>query len=497
MNFSHDPVGHAGPFRLQSPFSGIFTGGSILRRANTRLRYSSPTRSSRSGYSRSGSGPGRIIGYVIVLLLLVAVGFGAWHMLSDLDGPSISLSPDTGSIAPSKNLRFAVSDPSGVRSLKVTIHRKDQSLVLLDRTFTSPSNRQEVEIGLKESGLRDGTFQLEAEARDMAFMGLGSGNSRTARWEMRLDGQAPQVRVRTTAPALRRGGMAAIGYTVSEDVETTGVRIKDHFFPAFRQASGIYFCLFPWALDVTKAEFLPEIVSVDLAGNESRTRVILNASDHNYKNDTLNISDKFLDSKMPALAHLAPEAGSNLEIYLHMNNVVRRENENTLMELGTNTAPTMLWQGAFKRLPGSASRAGFGDHRTYMHNGTKIDEQTHMGQDLASTARAPIPAANAGTVVYAGDLGIYGLMVLIDHGLGLQSLYSHMSEIGVAVGDTVKQGDIIGKTGTTGLAGGDHLHFGMVLHGIQIQPTDWFDAKWVRNMVTGRLQDADRAVQKK
>ncbi len=99
------------------------------------------------------------------------------------------------------------------------------------------------------------------------------------------------------------------------------------------------------------------------------------------------------------LRELVPDDISNLERYVRINNEVRISNEKTLLEIGKNTSPTMLWSGAFKRLPGSASKASFGDQRTYMHNGTKIDEQTHMGQDLASVAHAPIPAANDGKVV--------------------------------------------------------------------------------------------------
>ena len=169
---------------------------------------------------------------------------------------------------------------------------------------------------------------------------------------------------------------------------------------------------------------------------------------------------------------------------------MRIANERKLLEIGKQTAPTMLWSVAFKRLPRSASKASFGDQRTYMHNGVKIDEQTHMGQDLASVAHAPVPAANDGKVVFAEPLGIFGNLVIIDHGLGLQSLYSHMSEIHTSVGATVKKDDVIGLTGTTGLAGGDHLHFGILMHGIQVQPLDWFDAKWIKNTITDRLEAA-------
>lgn len=457
-----------------------------MRLANSRTRYVS-SRGSHSAFRR-------LIGYLFVLLLLAAVGGGAYVILDDMEGPQIVMSPDTGRIAPAQPIQVVVSDASSnIRSVKVSIHKNDQSLIIVDRTFTSASPRQELTFSLKDTGLRDGPFQLEIEAHDMAFMGLGSGNTTIRNWDMRLDTQPPRVKICTPSPALRRGSMTVIAYTISEDVEKTGVQLGERFFPAFRQANGMYYCFFPWPLDVPKTDFAPEVFSRDLAGNEARSRVILSAVDHKYRNDTMTISDSFLDKKMPAFDALVPGSANNLERYVRMNNEIRLANEQTLIEVGKNTASTMLWQGAFKRLPRSASMASFGDHRTYMHNGVKIDEQTHMGQDLASTARAPIPAANDGRVVFAGDLGIFGNLVVIDHGLGLQSLYSHMSEISVAVGDTLKKGDIIGKTGVTGLAGGDHLHFGILLHGIQIQPLDWFDAKWIRNMVTNRLAQANKA----
>ena len=433
----------------------------------------------------------RTLCYLFVLVLLAGGGLGAYFVLDDLEGPVITLEPDTGRIAPGQDVKLIVNDKkSMIRSVKISVQKNNQSLVVLDRTFTVGAPSQTVSFNLKEVGIRDGAFKLEAIAHDTAFMGLGSGNKSSRTWEMRLDTQPPSIRMQSTAPALRRGSATAIAYTISEDVEKTGVQIGELFFPAFKQKNGLYYCFFAWPLHIPKAQIKPEVFAKDLAGNESRSRVLVNLYDKTFRNDTLNISDNFLDSKMPAFESLVPDANSNLERYIKMNNVIRLANEKRLQEVGQNTSPVMLWEGAFKRLPGSASRAAFGDHRTYMHNGTKIDEQTHMGQDLASLAKAPIPAGNTGKIILAEELGIFGNLVVIDHGLGLQSLYSHMSEISVAVGDTVQKGDIIGKTGTTGLAGGDHLHFGILMYGIQIQPLDWLDPKWIKNAITDRLADA-------
>lgn len=439
------------------------------------------------------SGCRHTLGYLMALLVLIALGGGAYLFLNDLDGPQIVMIPDTGRISPHQDIQVTLSDAKhDIRSITVSVRKREDALVVFERGFTSASPIQKVTFNLKNTGLRDGPFQLEIKARDTALAGFGSGNVTTKVWDMHLDTRPPSIKVRTTAPALRRGSVTAIAYALSEEVDTTGIRLGEMFFPAFRQANGLYYCFFAFPLKYSLEAFTPEIVARDLAGNVTRTRVIVNAMERAYRSDTLTISDRFLDTKMPAFTALVPTASTNLERYVKMNNEVRADNEKTLLEIGRRTAPNILWGGAFQRLSRSAVKANFGDNRTYMYNGQKIDHQTHMGLDLASVAHAPIPAANDGTVVFAEPLGIYGNLVVVDHGLGLQTLYSHLSEIMVQVGDVVKKGDTLGRTGTTGLAGGDHLHFGVMLAGIEVQPIDWFDKNWIKNTITDRLAAASR-----
>ncbi len=85
-------------------------------------------------------------------------------------------------------------------------------------------------------------------------------------------------------------------------------------------------------------------------------------------------------------------------------------------------------------------------------------------------------------------MGIYGQCIIIDHGLGLQTLYAHLSSMAVEVGDVVERGQIIGRTGATGLAGGDHLHYGIIVGGVPVNPIEWWDKNWVRNNITSKLQ---------
>jgi murein DD-endopeptidase MepM/ murein hydrolase activator NlpD len=247
---------------------------------------------------------------------------------------------------------------------------------------------------------------------------------------------------------------------------------------------------FPQRLEAK--QYAPELVVGDVAGNFSASRLAFVPVNVNFRRDTINITDAFLLTKMPELQHLTPNAGTPLEQYLNINREIRVANEKTLLELKAKTADAVLWNGPFIHLPRASERARFGDFRTYTYQGQKIDEQTHMGLDLASLPHADIPAANDGIVIFTEFLGIYGNTVIVDHGQGLMSLYSHMSRTSVSVGEVVRKGQILGQTGTTGLAVGDHLHFGMLMQGLEVQPLEWLDPKWIRDNITGRMKTPTR-----
>lgn len=136
-----------------------------------------------------------------------------------------------------------------------------------------------------------------------------------------------------------------------------------------------------------------------------------------------------------------------------------------------------------------ARKAGFANHRKYLYNGKTIDEQVHLGIDLASTAHSPVPAANNGRVAFAQNAGIYGKIVVLDHGFGLFSMYGHLSQIEVERDQVVSKGDVIGFTGTTGLAGGDHLHFAIMVSHTFVNPIEWWDPNWIKYNVTDKLKE--------
>ena len=209
--------------------------------------------------------------------------------------------------------------------------------------------------------------------------------------------------------------------------------------------------------------------------------------------DTIRVSDRFMELVVPAILEQTPEIsdqGDLLQNYVNINNELRAQNSATLKEYAKKSLPEFAWHQRFIQLPNSAVTSNFADRRTYVYDGRNVDKQNHLGYDLASTSRAEVPAANDGVVLMSEFFGIYGNTVLIDHGYGLMSLYGHLSSIVANEGDAVVRGDVIGRTGATGLAGGDHLHFTMLLHGTQVDPREWWDAHWINDRIARKLEGA-------
>jgi murein DD-endopeptidase MepM/ murein hydrolase activator NlpD len=208
-----------------------------------------------------------------------------------------------------------------------------------------------------------------------------------------------------------------------------------------------------------------------------------------YRKSTVAISDSFIQNKVaPLLNDVSARQGSAKEIFIRVNRGLRKDNEEKIAAITKKGTPSMLWKGAFSQLSNSKVEANFADARTYTYNKETIDNAYHLGYDLSVTRHYPVEAANSGAVAFAGDLGIYGNTLILDHGLGLFTLYGHLSSIDVRVGDPVKQRQIIGKTGETGLASGDHLHYGVYLNGVAVLPLEWWDQKWIDDNIQPKLE---------
>ncbi|HLK10877.1 MAG TPA: M23 family metallopeptidase [Candidatus Binatia bacterium] len=341
----------------------------------------------------------------------------------------------------------------------------------------------------------EGPATLEVWATDHSWLaGLHRG-PRLAH-AVAVDLTPPTLDVLTNRHVVRQGGSECVVYRVGADAVRSGVEEAGDLYPG---TAGVFAdptlraALFAVPPDADPAP--PIVVATDAAGNRREQHFDVTVRTRRFAERTLALSDAFLAGKIPPLLREAGLAddGDLVAGFRRVNGELRRATEARIRALCAHPTPEPLWQGAFLRLPDSAPLAGFADHRTYEYQGRAVDRSLHLGFDLASVKAAPVPAGNAGRVVFAGPLGIYGNAVLLDHGLGLFSLYGHMSAIAVQPGDAVARGQVLGRTGDTGLAGGDHLHFGLLVDGTWVDPVEWWDAHWIEDHVLSRLAAFPRA----
>jgi murein DD-endopeptidase MepM/ murein hydrolase activator NlpD len=421
---------------------------------------------------------------LFILLLLPIAALTAMWWAMDRKQPEVVLEPAQQFVSPKTQFSVRASDVhSGIKKIQVTLRQGGRDHILLNQSFDSPLPEFTGSFSFAGLGLGEGPVELEIAARDNSRNNWFNGNVSRTVHALVLDTKPPRIGTEAATRYVRQGGVGCVGYSVSEASVQTGVQIGTAFFPGYEHASGKYlsFYTYPYNLAVGTS---PVLMASDIAGNKAQVGINVVIQPGAFKRDNLPVSENFLRMVMP---QFQGDAESTLEellqTFLKVNSETRAKNDGKIAEISADTTPVVHWQGTFVRLPNAAPRAGFADHRTYFYGGKPIDEAYHLGVDLASLARSPIPAANNGRVVFAEDMGIYGLTVILDHGFGLQTLYGHLSEISVSTGDMVSRGQTIGLTGETGLALGDHLHYGVYVAGVPVNPIEWWDAQWIDHRI--------------
>jgi len=429
--------------------------------------------------------------YVSIAVVAV-IGIILFYFLGT-PAPKVSLIPDAGPIAAKREFALKL-DAQGAKleKLSVTAVQGEKTVNVLVKDYPSGSSQATETFNLSRAGLKEGAFTLRVKSTSSPPR-FGATRTTTGVHTFTFENKPPVVAVLSVAHNIIRGGAGLVIYTVSKEVEKTGVVFGDQFFPGYRQGRDFYACLFAFPHDMDPGTYVPRVMAVDRAGNERLMGINFNLIAKNFSTDRIELTDSFVEKIAAEFKDKFPQAPTPLEIFLKANRDQRRQDLKAIHEYGQKTSPVPLWQGTFLRMPNTAPLGGFAQARTYMYQGKEVDRQTHLGFDLASLAHAAVPAANRGKVVFAGDLGIYGQCVIIDHGLGLQTIYGHLSRLAVKEGDTVEKGQVIGNTGATGMAGGDHLHFEVTVSGRAVTPIEWWDAHWINDNVTHKLEMVNTA----
>lgn len=435
---------------------------------------------------------------LIVLILLVLAAPATLFFLSS--APVVEVTPPPKGLGVDSEINVKVEAPHGTRRVSAVL---TQGKATTRAQVEQPANRwmfwkqkhSPAVYSLHLSAKKDQGFQggpaklvVEATSNDLR------GASDTKSYDVFLSMEPPRLSVDDLEHIINQGGSELVTFTVSGYYTEAGVLVGNYRFRSFPMPGGKdqndRFCLFAFPWDVP-ADVRPLVFARNPGGQEVTAPFRVKMHPKKFRKRELDLSDAFLEK---AVAEIDPGGtGDKLDRFLRINGELRKQNNKTLADLRDQTEPRMLWTPPFQQLSNSKVEAFFADVRTYKYAGKKVDEQVHLGFDLSKVKQAPVLASNSGKVVWADRLGIYGNCIVVDHGYGLQSIYGHLSKIEVSKGQMVERGAELGRSGATGLAGGDHLHFSMQIDGVQVNPIEWWDPHWIKDRVLSKLNAAPAA----
>lgn len=411
----------------------------------------------------------------------------------------------------SGELEVVVDAPGALDRLDVRLEQAGQQFTLFSlpgdaESTLSQESADQVRLKRRISAralpqLKSGPARIVAHVERRVLFGLRVLQGDAAR-DLTVSLEPPRVSVLSTHHYINHGGSEMVVYRATPAGVESGVRVGDVEYPGFPAAgAGI-----PGADPALRVAFFALLYDQDLAtpievfardavGNEAKSAFDFRVFPKPFRKSNIPIDDRFLGRVVPAILQETPDTGvadpNNLEqAFLTINGDLRRRNAETIASYAAKTAPELLWKGPFRQMTNSQVESAFADQRTYIYNGREIDRQVHLGFDLAVTSNVEVKAANTGVVVHAAYLGIYGNCVIVDHGMGVQSLYAHLSSVGVKLGDRVERDQTLGRSGMTGLAGGDHLHFTMLVNGRMVTPVDWWSTQWIEDRILRKLREA-------
>ena len=421
----------------------------------------------------------KLIFVAIALVVLLLVFFVARSAT-----PVVNLPSAITSLGQATPITAHVRDPRGVRRLQTFVEQNGARYQVFE--MAQPSKSTDITwnftAGTKTTPqLKEGKAKLIVEATSNDLL----RKTGRAQRDVMIVTQPPSISVDSEQHYLYLGMADLATFNVSGSWTEAGIRVGDQTFRAWPMPGGKpgLFSLYAFAWNMP-TDTVPLVYASNGAGNAVTSPLVIvfpKKEQPKYTVHDLQVSDAFMQK---VINELDPSGtGDPVARFVKINGEMRRANNKTLSDLRLKTADKFLWSKPFIRQPHSQAEANFADLRNYIYQDKKIDQQVHLGYDLAVTQHVGVEASNDGTVVYAEPLGIYGNCIVVDHGYGLQTIYGHLSRIDVHEGDAVKQGQVMGLSGQTGMAGGDHIHFAMQLDGVQIDPKEWWDAHWIKDHI--------------
>ncbi len=386
-------------------------------------------------------------------------------------------------------LKLRIKDThSGLKKIGVYLvqEREEKSKTLIEDVILAPKSKEKdytIKINANELGLKAGKTFIIISASDNGLF----ENKSTKTLEFFLDPEPPVISILYFQGYVINGGVAFAVLKVSDDVKEAGIQVGNLKFKCVTGLFAdktVYSCVFPYPYYWEEKKPL-KAYAIDRAGNQTFYGIKYRFKLIKYRKSTINLKMSFIENKIKPLAERYPPPKpitDPIELFKYVNVEVRKRNEEVIHKI---TRRIIIKRPQFR--PAMLEMRGavlgrFADYRRYKLDGKLIEggDAYHKGLDFASVKNARVPAAADGVVVFTGYLGIYGNTIIIEHGMGVFTLYSHLADFLVKKGQVVKKGQIIAHTDTTGLAVGDHLHFAVIVQGLEVHPLEWWDKNWLK-----------------
>jgi murein DD-endopeptidase MepM/ murein hydrolase activator NlpD len=453
--------------------------------------------------------------YLVAFLLMVLLVLGgAWVFAGRQPGPTIEIGKPEKFVGVSTPMEVKIGAPgASLTAATIVLEQNGKQFPLY--STGDPRGAEVKQAGAdtvlitRDVGrqgvpeLQSGAAKIVVTASHPVVYGLRQAET-TATRDVQVRLERPRVGVLSTHHFVNHGGAELVVYRVTPNDVTSGVVVGDIEYPGY-PASGARVDGVRIADPAVRVAFFAlrhdqdlktpiRLFARDEAGNTATASFDYRAFPKAFSKARIEVSEKLLNEVVPAILEGTREInpqGTPIEKFVAVNSELRKKNNDKIASFGAQSDPAMLWGGAvFHAFKNTGLESSFADYRTYLYQGQEVDQQVHLGFDLASFTSVPIVAANRGKVLFADELGIYGNCVIIDHGMGLQSLYAHLSSFDVKAGDTVEKEQQVGRSGSTGMALGDHLHFTMLVNGQMVNPVEWWDSHWIEDRILRKLRAA-------
>jgi murein DD-endopeptidase MepM/ murein hydrolase activator NlpD len=448
--------------------------------------------------------------FMITLLFIVSMGAIGFIYLSsqfEQNKPQITFMSKKYWNLKDK-LHINIKDESSIKYYKISFIDGNNDTVLDEKVYNNNTEKSQ-DIFIKPPKLdmfyKGKNVKIKVNTVDNSKWNFLNGNTAEKIFDIKIDQKQPIANVISNSRYIKRGGSAVVVVKIEdENLKEAYIafnnKIKFKLTPFYKE--NYFISLIAWDINIDKFQRV-NLIAIDKASNKTVTKVPLYIQKTKLKKDTINISEKFIkDISINVLEQSSMKIPTGYkDIFLAQNSILRKKNIKLLRKISLEQMDysqiNSFVPRVFKRLRGSKTVASYAERRTYLLNNNTIDKQWHLGMDWAKVRNTKVKSSNSGKVIFNSYLGIYGNTVLIDHSLGLASLYAHLSNSNVSLGQEVYKNTQIGTTGTTGAVLGDHLHFGILIQGIEVDPIEWMDRNWIKVRITNIIKKAKKFIDKK